>query len=164
MDYFLRESPGRMRLECDTDTAIPGKNQRKESTKMGGRGGSSGSGGRLSGGGAISATKERTITTTYFSAQSRGGSRFKDEVLEATADKNGNVDFSYATPEFHGPSAKTNKTQEVSYKLLAGAVNGETFGINWDKVNSVSGLTWSVRSEAKEAGLKWDAKTKTWRR
>lgn len=131
---------------------------------MGGRGGSSGSSGRLSGGGAISATKERTITTTYFSSQSRGGSRFKNEVLEATADKSGNVNFSYATPKFHGPSAKTNKTQEVSYKLRAGAVDGETFGINWSKVNSVSGQTWSVRAKAKEAGLRWDARTKTRKR
>ena len=124
---------------------------------MGGRGGSGG-------GGAIVAGKPQTITTTYYSSRSTGGSRFKNEVLEATADKKGNVTFSYATPTFSGPSAKTNKTQDVTYKVKAGAVDGETFGINWSKVNSISGQTYSLRSAAKAAGLKWDGATKTWRR
>lgn len=124
---------------------------------MGGRGGSGG-------GGAIVAGKPQTITTTYYSSRSMGGSHFKNEVLEATADKKGNVTFSYATPTFSGLSAKTNKTQDVTYKLKAGAVDGETFGINWSKVNSISGQTYSLRSAAKAAGLKWDGATKTWRR
>ena len=124
---------------------------------MGGRGGSSG-------GGAIVAGKPQTITTTYYSSRSIGGSRFKNEVLEATSDKKGNVTFSYATPTFSGPSAKTNKTQDVTYKVKAGAVDGKTFGINWSKVNSISGQTYSLRAAAKAAGLKWDGSTKTWRR
>lgn len=124
---------------------------------MGGRGGSGG-------GGAIVAGKPQTITTTYYSSRSIGGSRFKNEVLEATADKKGNVTFSYATPTFSGPSAKTNKTQDVTYKVKAGAVDGKTFGINWSKVNSISGQTYSLRDAAKAAGLKWDGSTKTWRR
>lgn len=124
---------------------------------MGGRGGSSG-------GGAIVAGKAQTITTTYYSSRSMGGSRFKNEVLEATADKKGNVTFSYATPTFSGPSAKTNKTQDVTYKVKAGAIDGKTFGINWSKVNSISGQTYSLRAAAKAAGLKWDGPTKTWRR
>ena len=124
---------------------------------MGGRGGSGG-------GGAIVAGKPQTITTTYYSSRSIGGSRFKNEVLEATADKKGNVTFSYATPTFSGPSAKTNKTQDVTYKVKAGAVDGKTFGINWSKVNSISGQTYSLRAAAKAAGLKWDGPTKTWRR
>ena len=124
---------------------------------MGGRGGSGG-------GGAIVAGKPQTITTTYYSSRSIGGSRFHNEVLEATADKKGNVTFSYATPTFSGPSAKTNKTQDVTYKVKAGAVDGKTFGINWSKVNSISGQTYSLRDAAKAAGLKWDGSTKTWRR
>ena len=124
---------------------------------MGGRGGSGG-------GGAIVAGKPQTITTTYYSSRSIGGSHFKNEVLEATADKKGNVTFSYATPTFSGPSAKTNKTQDVTYKVKAGAVDGKTFGINWSKVNSISGQTYSLRDAAKAAGLKWDGSTKTWRR
>ena len=124
---------------------------------MGGRGGSGG-------GGAIVAGKPQTITTTYYSSGSIGGSRFKNEVLEATSDKKGNVTFSYATPTFSGPSAKTNKTQDVTYKVKAGAVDGKTFGINWSKVNSISGQTYSLRAAAKAAGLKWDGSTKTWRR
>ena len=124
---------------------------------MGGRGGSGG-------GGAIVAGKPQTITTTYYSSRSIGGSRFKNEVLEATSDKKGNVTFSYATPTFSGPSAKTNKTQDVTYKVKAGAVDGKTFGINWSKVNSISGQTYSLRAAAKAAGLQWDGPTKTWRR
>ena len=124
---------------------------------MGGRGGSGG-------GGAIVAGKPQTITTTYYSSGSIGGSRFKNEVLEATSDKKGNVTFSYVTPTFNGPSAKTNKTQDVTYKVKAGAVDGKTFGINWSKVNSISGQTYSLRASAKAAGLKWDGPTKTWRR
>lgn len=128
---------------------------------MGGRGAS---GSSRAGGGAISATQVQTITTTYYSRGSLSGSRFKDEVLEATADKAGNVTFSYATPKFGGKSAKSNKTQTVSYSIKAGAVNGETFGINWDKVKSISGQTYSLRKAAKDAGLKWDRQSKTWRR
>ena len=123
---------------------------------MGGRGSYGG------GGGAIVATRTTKIETTYYSSSSMGGSRFKDEVLEASADKDGNVTFSYANPTFNRPSAKTNKTQTVEYSVKAGAVNGETFGINWDKVNSISGQTYSLRSAAKEAGLKWDKTNKKW--
>lgn len=125
---------------------------------MGGRGGTGG------GVRAIIGTKETVIKTTYYSIGSIGGSRFKNQVLEAKADKNGNVTFSYASGKFSGPSAKTNKTQDVTYKLKAGAVDGKTFGINWSKVNSISGETYSVKSEAKAAGLKWDGASKSWRR
>lgn len=121
---------------------------------MGGRGASSG----MAANSPITGRKETVIETTYFSMMSIGGARYKDTVLEATADNNGNVNFSYAKGEFSGPSAKTNKTQTVTYKLKAGAVNGETFGIDWDKVKSISGETYSLRRKAKEAGLKWDGK------
>ena len=132
---------------------------------MGGRGSSGGGiSSAAASGGAITATTPREIETTYFSRGSMGGARYKDEVLETSADKDGNLEFSYATPTFHEKSAKTNKTQTVTYSVTAGAINGETFGINWDKVNSISGQTYSLRQEAKAAGLKWNRDRKRWER
>lgn len=99
----------------------------------------------------------------------KGGQRgslynnYGDEVLEATTDGKGNIKFSYASGgEWISP--KTNIKQHVRYTLRAGAINSHTFGIDWSKVQSVSGRTFNIRQAAKEAGLKWDSKTKTWRR
>nr|DAG24023.1 MAG TPA: protein of unknown function DUF1858 [Caudoviricetes sp.] len=36
--------------------------------------------------------------------------------------------------------------------------------MNWDKVKSISGKTFSLRQAAKEHGLSWDSKKKMWRR
>lgn len=52
----------------------------------------------------------------------------------------------------------------ITYKLNAGAEDGDTFGINWDKVKAVSGQTYGIRAELKERGFKWDGKTKKWRK
>lgn len=86
------------------------------------------------------------------------------EVLEATTDGKGNLTFDYARPESREKTAKTNKTNYLTYTVQAGAVDGKSFGINWDKVNSISGQTYSMRSEAKSHGLSWDGKTKSWKR
>ena len=125
---------------------------------MGGRGSAGG------GGGSAISGATREIETTYYSARGFSGGRYKDEVLEATSDRDGNVTFSYATPTFHGPSAKTNRTQTVSYNIKAGAVNGEVFGINWSKVKSISGQTYNLRQAARDAGLTWDRERKMWAR
>lgn len=128
---------------------------------MGGRGGSSGRGG-----GPIVGKQERTIETTVFLPGSRTASYgrpvFKNEVLEATSDKDGNVTFSYARGKINDPSAKTNKTTTAEFRLKAGAVDGETFGIDWSKVRSISGQTYNLRQAAKAAGLKWDGARKMW--
>lgn len=137
---------------------------------FGGRGSSSGAGGggnsaTASKDGTLMAMQPREITTTHFLSGSMGGSRYKDEVLEAKTDNNGNLTFDYATPKsYSGPSAKTNKTEQVTYEVSHGAVNGETFGIDWSKVNSISGQTYALRQEAKAAGLHWDSKKKQWTR
>ena len=59
-------------------------------------------------------------------------------------------------------TAKTNRTQYVTFKLKAGAENGDVFGINWDNVKSVSGQTYDLRSEIKDRGFRWDGKNKRW--
>lgn len=128
---------------------------------MGGRGGSSGF---SSSDGVIQNAKPRTIETVYREANGRSAGYFKDEVLEAKTGGKGNVTFSYAKADSYNKTAKTNRTNYVSYTLKAGAVNGETFGINWNNVKSISGQTYGLRKAAKENGLKFDGKTKSWKR
>lgn len=72
--------------------------------------------------------------------------------------------FSYAKADSYEKTAKTNRTNYVTYTLKAGAVNGTTFNVNWDKVNSISGQTYNLRQAAKEHGLSWDSAKKIWRR
>ncbi len=124
---------------------------------MGGRGASSGGGD-----GVFPSKKERTIETIYREQRGFQKSYYKDEVLEARSDGKGNVTFSYATGGQYEKTAKTNRTNYVTFKLRAGAINGETFNVNWSKVKSISGHTYSLRDEAKAAGLKWDGETKKW--
>lgn len=108
--------------------------------------------------------KPRQIETQYRtpSVSMRGITGYKDEILEAKADKNGNVTFEYATPKARDKTAKTNKTEYVTYEVSHGAINGEIFGVNLDKANSVSGQTYNLREELKKKGFKWDGKKKEW--
>lgn len=130
---------------------------------MGGRGGSGGSYGG-SADGVFSSKKTTKVETIYRETRGYSRSYYKDEVLEATTDGKGNVTFSYASGGTYEKTGKTNRTNYVTFELQAGAVNGETFNINWNRVNSISGQTYSLRSAAKAAGLKWDGKSKTWKR
>lgn len=84
---------------------------------MGGRGGSSG----LSGGISVidKSSKMRTIETVFREARGYSGSYYKDEILEAVDAGNGEVHFQYATPESREKTAKTNRTQYVTFKLKA---------------------------------------------
>lgn len=137
---------------------------------MGGRGSSGGGGGggggasRGSSDGVIMTGGTRTIETRYIEGRGFTRGRYADEVLEARTDGSGNVTFSYASGGTFEKTAKTNKTNYVTYQIQAGAVNGETFNIDWSKVNSISGQTFSLKDSAKQAGLSWDSATKTWRR
>lgn len=128
---------------------------------MGGRGGL---GGRSSGSkdGVFSTSKLTEIKTIYRESRGFSSSYYKDEVLEATTDGKGNVTFDYAKGGSYDKTAKTNRTNYVTFQLKAGAVNGETFNINWDKVKSISGKTYNLKNVAKAAGLKWDGDTKKW--
>lgn len=135
---------------------------------FGGRGGGMGGGGGgyapASKDGALERAKVQTIEGVYREARGWSGSYYKQEVLEATTDGHGNLTFSYATPVSREKTAKTNRTQNLTYEVAHGALDGETFGINWSKVNSISGQTYSLRQAAKDAGLKWDGATKKWKR
>lgn len=108
--------------------------------------------------------KPREIETQYraTSGSQRGYTGYKDEVLEAKADKNGNVTFEYATPKKREKTAKTNRTEYVTFEVSHGAVNGSIFGVNLNKATSVSGQTYGMRDELKKNGFKWDGKGKKW--
>ena len=131
---------------------------------MGGRGGSGGSFGGGSSDGAIMGGKPREIMSFLREARGFSPRYHHDEILEAKTDGNGNLTFSYAKADSYEKTAKTNRTVNTKYTLQAGAINGETFGINWDKVQSISGQTYNLRKAAKDAGLKWDGDRKMWRR
>ena len=131
---------------------------------MGGRGGSSGIRSGGSADGVIMSGGTRTIETVYREARGFQKAYYKDEVLEATTDGKGNVTFSYAKADSFEKTAKTNRTNYVTYTLNAGAVNGETFNIDWSKVNSISGQTYNLRDAAKSAGLSWNSTEKKWKR
>lgn len=138
---------------------------------MGGRGGS-GYGGSTrrktskagSSDGAFPSNRETVVETIYRESRGWSPSYYTDEVLEAKTDGNGNLTFSYARGGKFEKVSKTNRTNNVTFNILAGAKNGETFNIDWSKVNSISGQTYSLRSKAKQEGLKWDSSSKSWKR
>ena len=112
-------------------------------------------------GGVITNATPKIITTTYHEQHGYQKAYFNNTVLEATSDSDGNVIFSYAKGTYD-KQAKTNKTSTVTYNIVAGAVDGKTFNINWDKVKSISGQTYDVMKEAKSHGFKWDNADKKW--
>jgi hypothetical protein len=128
---------------------------------MGGRGASAG----LNKNSVLdSSAKVRTIEARYIEARgmfSRG--RYTDEVLEAVkGNEAGELAFVYAKPDTREKTAKTNKTNYLTYNLKSGAENGEVFGVKWENVKSVSGQTYNLRDDLKKRGFKWDGKSKKW--
>ena len=114
--------------------------------------------------GSIIGGAKKTVEARYIEGRGWNRGRYDTEVLEATTDGKGNLTFNYAQPDSREKTAKTNKTNYLTYNVQAGAVDGKSFGINWDKVQSVSGQTYNLRAEAKAHGLSWDGATKSWRR
>lgn len=108
--------------------------------------------------------KPREIETQYrvTSGSPRGYTGYKDEVLEAKADKSGNVTFEFARPKKREKTSKSNRTEYVTFEVAHGAVNGSIFGVNLNKATSVSGQTYRMREELKKSGFKWDGKKKMW--
>nr|DAV66093.1 MAG TPA: hypothetical protein [Caudoviricetes sp.] len=114
--------------------------------------------------GSIIGGAKKTVEARYIEGRGWNRGRYDTEVLEATTDGKGNLTFDYAQPDSREKTGKTNKTNYLTYNVQAGAVDGKSFGINWDKVQSVSGQTYNLRAEAKAHGLSWDGATKSWRR
>ena len=114
--------------------------------------------------GSIIGGAKKTVEARYIEGRGWNRGRYDTEALEATTDGKGNLTFDYAQPDSREKTAKTNKTNYLTYNVQAGAVDGKSFGINWDKVQAVSGQTYNLRAEAKAHGLSWDGATKSWRR
>lgn len=139
-----------------SESGIPaGKGARKSAARSLGNG---------SADGALKDSPVREIEGTYREARGWSPSYYKEEILEATTDGNGNLTFDYATPVKREKTAKTNRSVDLIYEIAHGAVDGRTFGINWDKVQSIQGQTYKLREEAKAHGLKWDRERKIWAR
>lgn len=134
---------------------------------MGGRGGASGIG-RKSRSALDPKAKEQTITT-FYRRNSIYGPHYRDDVYEAVEQKNekGGIEIVKAYGTFDNSNPKAN-TKDVTYKIQHGIVSYddsrgiESYGIRWDKVSSVSGQTYNIRSMLKEKGFRWDGKTKSW--
>ena len=114
--------------------------------------------------GTIIGGAKKQVEARYIEGRGWQRGRYDTEVLEATTDGKGNLTFEYAQPDTKEKTAKTNKTNYLTYNVQAGAVDGKSFGINWDKVQSISGQTYNMRAEAKAHGLTWDGATKSWKR
>lgn len=116
-------------------------------------------GGRGSAGGAIPGIfgKERPITveTTYIEGRGFARGRYKDSVLRAVDKGNGQVELVYATADKFQKTAKTNKTNYVTYTLDHGFVNDQPHNINFEKIKSFSGQTYQVKEELKRRGFKF---------
>lgn len=112
--------------------------------------------------------KEQTITT-YYRRNSIYGAHYRDDVYDAVERKNekGGIEIVKAYGTFDNSNPKAN-TRDVTYKIQHGIVSYddsrgiESYGIRWDKVTSVSGQTYNIRSMLKEKGFRWDGKTKSW--
>lgn len=126
---------------------------------MGGRGGTSGFGKNSV---FEKNAKVQTIETVYRKPKGYSPGYYTETVLSAKAEKNGEIEFVYATPVKKEQTAQTNRTAYLTYKEKAGA-NGDTvFGINWENVKSVSGQTFNIKDTIKENGFRWDGKSKKW--
>lgn len=111
-----------------------------------------------------------------------------EDVLNAKSDGYGNLTLAYATPaeyyqqnsktsyglyelksgitnasDLHGSRYFSDDTRPSSKVKSENDVNGvRSVGIDWDKVNSVSGQTFNVKDLLKSKGFKWNGKAKNW--
>ena len=104
--------------------------------------------------------KEQTITT-FYRRKSIYGPHYRDDVYEAVEQKNekGGIEIVKAYGTFDNSNPKAN-TKDVTYKIQHGIVSYDDSRL--DKVSSVSGQTYNIRSMLKEKGFRWDGKTKSW--
>lgn len=116
-------------------------------------------GGRGSAAGIIPGVfgKERPITveTTYIDGRGFSRGRYKDSVLRAVDKGNGEIELVYAQADKYKKTAKTNKTNYVTYTLDHGFVNDKPHNINFEKIAAFSGQTYQVKEELKRHGFKF---------
>lgn len=129
---------------------------------MGGRGSSGGKSGG-GGGGMFTNEKPLIVETAYIDRYGGGPYRhYRNEVLDASEISPGHLRLGYAQPIERYKLAKTNKTNYVTYKLEHGMVDGESHGINWNAVKSVSGQTYGIKEQLKKMGYRWNRDQQRW--
>ena len=112
------------------------------------------------------------------------------DVLSAQSDGKGNLTLKYAQPEEY--YEQNSKTTYGLYELKSGITNAErihgsrefndrrateskvkpeneygeikSVGIDWNKVNSVTGQTYNIKGLLKDKGFKWNGADKSWKK
>lgn len=126
---------------------------------MGGRGASGGSAQT----GAIG--RDKPITVQNEKSKS-GYNAWRHTVLEAIDDGKGNITIGYPTAISYDHPNKN--TTVANYSLKAGIYDQmgdrtlQSHNINWNKVQSVSGQTFDIKSFIRDQGFTWDGKQKSW--
>lgn len=115
---------------------------------MGGRG-SSGTGAN----GVFGKDKPITVETRYTEARGWQRGRYTDTVLQAVSTGGGKVELVYATADEYKKTAKTNRTNYVTYTLDHGFVNNSPHNINFDNITEFSGQTYAVKETLKKKGF-----------
>ena len=115
-----------------------------------------------------------------------------EDVLEAKSDGNGNITLGYATADDYYnknskhkyavyalkcgitntsdigndsskiPDAFQNKTSKYKPENEDSKYGISSVGIDWNKVNSVSGNTYNIKALLKNKGFKWNSTGKNW--
>lgn len=116
---------------------------------MGGRGSSGGG----SGGGVFGKAKPLTVETRYIEGRGFTRGRYDDTVLQAVSAGGGKVELQYAKADSYSKTAKTNKTNYVTYTIDHGFVNSTPHNINFDKITEFSGQTYAVKETLKKNGF-----------
>ena len=131
---------------------------------MGGRGAGSGAG-RMSSGGPLAKVDKPVELTNEKSRSS--GDRWKHDIYEAKHVGGGEIALGYAEAKsYEHPNKNTTVAHyEIEHGMWSSQPGDRSpgeIGINWDKVTSVSGQTFAVKSRLKEEGFRWDGKNKKW--
>ncbi len=95
------------------------------------------------------------VETRYIEGRGFMRGRYDDTVLQAVDKGNGAVELVYAQADSYNKTAKTNKTNYVTYTLDHGFVNSSPHNINFEKITSFSGQTYQVKDELKKRGYKF---------
>lgn len=126
---------------------------------MGGRG----SGSSLAPKSALDSKAQVTTIETYYR---RSGRYYGVDVLTAKETSPGEISFDYAKPEFSDDNNYKSNTQDVTFKITHGAAKRNNtinfYGIDFSRVNSVSGQTYNLRPELVKRGFTWDGREKKW--
>lgn len=122
---------------------------------MGGRGsgGSRGGGGGGKSSGVFGNAEPLKVETRYIEGRGWTRGRYDDTVLQATSTGDGKVELSYAKADSYSKTAKTNKTNYVTYTLDHGFVNDSPHNINFSAISEFSGQTYPVKETLKRNGF-----------